>query len=343
MGMMRKPVGRLLFKILFPVILAGGIFFGGMIFAGELRQLKPVNGFSVFLNNKDICALVVTPDFVWGGGADGLYQIKKSAAASVQEIGDYKYVKALLYTGNVLWIGHDDGLTRLEGTVAETFTTADGLPDNRVNALCLDSDGQLWVGTRGGAAVFRDRQWVRNLTAKDGLIDNMVNVIMQDSRGGMWFGSYVAPRGGVTVMYKGKTQHFSTSDVLVHANVNAIIELQDQDVLVGGGMYTKGGGTRFSFKDGSWAKESILVKEDGLAGAKIRSLLEDSRKRLWAGSEYEGLAVIENGKSTILTDENGLSNNEVKVIKEDTDQTIWIGTREGIVRIDKGGIENVQQ
>jgi len=126
----------------------------------------------------------------------------------------------------------------------------------------------------------------------------------------------------------------------LHSNINAVILLKNNDVFAGGGLYTKGGGTIFSFINNEWTATSKLEKKDGLAGAKIRSLLEDSKKRLWIGSEYEGLAVLDNGENTILTTGNGLSNNEVKSIKEDRAGAIWAGTRKGLVRIEKGGIEN---
>jgi ligand-binding sensor domain-containing protein len=167
----------------------------------------------------------------------------------------------------------------------------------------------------------------------------MINVIMEDSFGGMWFGSYVAPRGGIGILKDNKWQAFTTKDALLHANINAMIQLADKSVVVGGGLYTKGGGTRFIYETNGWIKKSNLTKKDGLAGEKIRSLFEDSQKRLWIGSEYDGLAVINGNKITKLTKKNGLSNDEVKVMKEDRENNIWIGTREGLVRITKGNID----
>jgi ligand-binding sensor domain-containing protein len=260
----------------------------------------------------------------------------------MESFDGYQYIKAVLLDGDKVWIGHDSGLTLIQNGTVTTFTKKEGLPDIRVNALCLDAEGDLWVGTWGGVAVLHHDMIVRTMTREDGLPDDMINVILQDSRGGMWFGSYVAPRGGVSVFYQGKQQCFTTKDALVHSNINTIIELTSGDIITGGGLYTQGGGTRFAFRNDRWEKISNLKKEDGLAGEKIRSMLEDSRGRLWIGSEYEGLAILVDGKSTIMTTENGLSNDEVKTIVEEPDGTIWIGTREGLVRIDKGRMENVR-
>jgi ligand-binding sensor domain-containing protein len=109
-------------------------------------------------------------------------------------------------------------------------------------------------------------------------------------------------------------------------------------VIVGGGLYTKGGGTGFVYQDGRFIKSSAFTVENGLAGEKIRSLFEDSGNRLWVGSEYDGLAVIYGDKSIILDKAHGLSCDEVKIIREDSSGNMWIGTRSGVTRIMKGVI-----
>ncbi len=353
-----------LLKTAAALAVVAGIGYSFLALARDLDHARPIEGITTYLRNKDIYSVSLSASYLWAGGADGLYRIERAKGGEVsisdtggtggeneaenavlreEKVGDYQYIRAVLADGEKVWIGHDGGLTLWENGVTTDFTDRDGLPDIRVNALFLDSAGDLWIGTWGGAAVLRDSKIVRTLTAENGLIDNMVNVILQDSRGGMWFGSYVAPRGGISVLTGGKWQYFTTQNALVHSNINTIIEMRDGDILAGGGLYTQGGGTRFSWRDGQWNKISMLTKEiDKLAGAKIRSMLEDSKGRLWVGSEYEGLAVLKNGTSTVMTTKNGLSNDEVKDFAEEEDGTVWIGTREGLVRIYKGRIDDVR-
>jgi len=33
-----------------------------------------------------------------------------------------------------------------------TYTTADGLVDNRVNGIAIDAQGNVWFGTEGGVS-----------------------------------------------------------------------------------------------------------------------------------------------------------------------------------------------
>lgn len=65
-------------------------------------------------------------------------------------------VRALLPDGAAMWAGTLGGLTRLEGTAIEAFTTANSsLPDNAVNALAIDSRDQLLVAA-GPFLAWRD-------------------------------------------------------------------------------------------------------------------------------------------------------------------------------------------
>ncbi|MHB1452634.1 MAG: ligand-binding sensor domain-containing protein [Saccharofermentanales bacterium] len=325
--------------------------FGWSQLSDDFTRQRPVEGYDVFLKNKDICALAFRDGEVWAGGIDGLYLLKDGS--TVSETGDFRQVKAVLATDEGLWVGHDAGLSIIKDGIITTLTTVEGLPDNRVNALCLAADGSLWAGTWGGAAILDDGEVVRVLKTSEGLIDDMVNVIFQDSAGSVWFGSYVAPRGGVTILKGQKTQTFSTQNGLLHSNINAIIGINDKFVLTGGGLYTKGGGTIFSAEGDAWGAAGSIVREDGLAGDKIRALFMDSAGRLWVGSEYDGLAVFNDftvgpygrvvySSVALMTQDNGLPNNEVKVVGESDDGAIWVGTRSGLLRIEKGGIQHVQ-
>src|SRR5215510_13913411 len=44
-----------------------------------------------------------------------------------------------------MWFATENGLTRFDGRNFKTFTTKDGLPDNEILKLFLDSKGRLWI------------------------------------------------------------------------------------------------------------------------------------------------------------------------------------------------------
>jgi ligand-binding sensor domain-containing protein len=329
---MNNKTKRILLKAGLAVFVILLLTLSALRLSNDVKTGLKKNPFDIVLADKDFYSIVIDHDTLWGGGANGLYKINMKTLET-QEVGSYKFVRAILKTKDGLYIGHEDGLTCI-GKKTVTYTVENGLPDNRVNALMEDNYGNIWAGTWGGAVKFDDKIFTV-FTKKDGLLENMVNVITQDSNGGIWFGSYVAPRGGISILSAGKWTTFTTKDALLHANITSIISLRDKSVLTGGGLYTNGGGTFFRFVNHVAVKVGTLTKNDGIAGEKIRSLFEDSNGRLWVGSEYDGLCIISKNKKTILTEKDGLSSNEVKKIAEDENGNIWLGTRNGLTKIKK--------
>gem|GEM_PF-6072956 len=110
----------------------------------------------------------------------------------------------------VVWIGTEDGIARYDGQAFQSFsmrTVAQEsapllVPQARafrnVEALMMDREGLLWVGTPLGIHRF-DGQTFTPLTFADGLY-NLSGVplggaqfILEDSRGRVWFGSRTTP------------------------------------------------------------------------------------------------------------------------------------------------------
>lgn len=80
--------------------------------------------------------------------------------------------------------------------------------------------------------------------------------------------------------------------------------------------------------------------ENGLNGNKIKCLFEDSKKRLWIGTNYTGFYRYDRNLDKFIqyqnenNNMNSLSNNHVLAIQEDKDGFIWIGTEKGLNRFD---------
>jgi ligand-binding sensor domain-containing protein len=341
------------------VLLSAGLLLGiGLAVRNELRQMQNTGLFDIYLRREDIHAIALDGERIWAGGAGGLFVLtpkkettsdkatEKTPSYQSEKIGRYRFVRAIWAENGRVWVGHDEGLTLIDGETERHYTEKDGLSDRRVNALYKDSKGTLWIGTWGGLVLMEGTRIRNTFTAEDGLADDMVNVLYEDLSGAIWCGSYVAPRGGISVFKNHQWICFTTKEGLLHSNINAIIGLNNGNILVGGGLFTKGGATIFSPAGDGWEISDYIHENDGIAGAKVRSLLQDSRLRLWVGSEYDGLAVFDSFDELvapiIIDSRKGLSHDEVKVIAEDANQTVWIGTMRGLVRIEKGGIENVR-
>jgi len=277
-------------------------------------------GWRIIRPPYDVSALAEQDQTIWAGGKDGLFRLDLSSGELIEEDAHFpslEHVRALLVDeGGVLWVGHQSGLSRYQNDNWYTFTEADGLPDNRVNALMLDHSGILWVGTWGGVATYEDDTW-QVLTKDDGLLENMVNVMLEDQQGGIWFGSYIAPRGGISYLRDGKWQYFNTDNGLPHNNITSLIETSSGIIWAGTGLFDRGGACEFRLTNSGWEIAQVLGIKDGLAGEKVRSISQDREGVIWFGSEYDGLALLDDENWFKLNVEDGISHPEIKVIYQE--------------------------
>ena len=75
-----------------------------------------------------------------------------------------------------------------QGAGLATFTTADGLVDDRVEDLLEDRDGNLWIATLGGLSCF-DGIAFRHFTTENGLPNNRIRCLCEDRQGHLWLGT----------------------------------------------------------------------------------------------------------------------------------------------------------
>jgi len=71
------------------------------------------------------------------------------------------------------------------------YTIGNGLVDNDVNAIAIDSQGNIWVGTMGGVSKFDGTNWTHytRTNTSNGLVCDSVWAIEIDSQGNKWFGT----------------------------------------------------------------------------------------------------------------------------------------------------------
>ena len=168
----------------------------------------------------------------------------------------------------------------------------------------------------------------------------MVSIIMQDGQGGMWFGSYVAPDGGISLYDQEEWQYFSVDNDLPHNNITSIFEDKNETVWVGTGLLDRGGAVSFQFRNHQWSIANVLTEKDGLAGAKVRTIFEDSFGNIWFSSEYDGVTRwSEEGIWNTYSEYHGLAGTEAKVIIQDVDMNLWLGTNNGITKISASALE----
>ncbi len=72
------------------------------------------------------------------------------------------------------------------------------LVDNEVQAIAVDHQGRVWIGTAAGVSVFKNNS-LKSLISGDGILGNNVLCISVDREGIVWIGT----DRGVTSYQKG--------------------------------------------------------------------------------------------------------------------------------------------
>src|SRR6185312_2097456 len=99
----------------------------------------------------------------------------------------------------LMWFGTQDGLNKYDGYKVTVYRHQTGqpktLPGNFITAICDDSNGDLWVGTRlsGLSRYSRDKQefinFGRDLTNSSSICSNSINCIYRDRASQIWIGT----------------------------------------------------------------------------------------------------------------------------------------------------------
>jgi signal transduction histidine kinase/ligand-binding sensor domain-containing protein len=155
----------------------------------------------------------------------GLYWLKGGEVGHVTSAGlDSDVVYSISGGKGELWIGRRGGLTHLRygGTsfTTETYTQAEGLPQNSVYAVHQARDGTVWAGTlSGGLSRFSNARF-KTYTITNGLVSNSIASILESSDGTMWFGT----PNGLNALSKGQWRTYTSRDGLPPGTVNCLLE-----------------------------------------------------------------------------------------------------------------------
>lgn len=183
---------------------------------------------------------------LWCGTADGLYRIDRDGESPFvravdlgmpSELWDDPIVTSLAEDGQGgLWVGAGSGLYHRTGDGSvERFTTAHGLPDNRMRDIALAADGTLWLATREGVVRLRlDPATLRPASVKtishaDGLASNDVFALHPSRDGRIWVGTF----SGVSAIDGGSVASYGEAQGL-HGSAFSLEEDGNGDIWLGG-------------------------------------------------------------------------------------------------------------
>jgi len=268
-----------------------------------------------------------------------------------------------------IWIATGgNGLLRYKNEEFELFTEEQGLPDNYIAALYLDSKNRLWAGTLNGLAYFENGSFIQDpktasieinkiieddlgylwiaserglirshieknyfelFDERKGLPANQVSSICIDHESSIWLST---KKAGLINLKRGSITNISEFDGLSNPRVN--IAFQDKE------NYYIGcdDGSVNIYSNGQMSQLSLLTKTNGVG---VRDFALGNDGSLWIAS-YLGLIRYKDGREKLYTTEDGISSNSVRRVLKSSDGSLWLATRTGGVTqfIDENNINH---
>jgi signal transduction histidine kinase/ligand-binding sensor domain-containing protein len=240
-----------------------------------------------------------------------------------------------------LWVGTPDGLNRIRGSAIDSFTSADGLPDDFIRSLLVDADGSLWIGTRRGLAHWtfagNGQNAMRSATRKEtytqanGLGSDLVGAMVRDSAGSLWIATFA----GLSRLKSGKIMNFTTADGLSSNVVTALLPRAGGSLLVG----TQDHGWNL------WNGEKFsAVKDSVLKDTSVHAILDDGQNHLWFATG-KGIARCDYSMTVDCTHwiefgpadglrSRGTAINSHPSAWRSRDGHLWFATPKGMVEVD---------
>ena len=236
-----------------------------------------------------------------------------------------------------IWIGDEAGISRYNGNSVTSFGSAEGVSQNGVRALFMDTQDRIWAGHLGGGLTVREGNSFHKITLPGTVLKSDITGITEDATGALWVctfgqGAFRLPNTADLVDMEVVT---FGSDEGIDPKLTSILCLKNGTICC-----TDASGRISSYNADTKKFEAFPIK--GLPNdQRVTTLFEDSNEDLWIGTNFGGVFQYDTRNKTIRTYDiaNGLPSNFVFSIAEGAKGNIWIGTWDGgIARIEESGL-----
>lgn len=204
---------------------------------------------------------------------------------------------------------------------AQTFTTykeVDGLASDNVNAVSIDSNGDVWFGTQAGISKFDGNTWTTiNTTTDPDLVDNSILALLIDGNGNIWAGTDF----GVSKFDGSSWTTYTDDDGLADNRIKFIAEGPDGKIWFGNNDGVS------SFDGTTW--ESFTTS-NGLPFGGVNHVAFDQNGDVLLGTGLGGLYIYNGTDFSTITEDDQLLSNKIRSSIVDENNNRWIASAEGV-------------
>jgi len=274
------------------------------------------------------CLLVDQKGRMWIGAGDAFVLCREDGHwrrfGIPQHLATH-YISALAEEPDgTVWAGSvGEGLFQFKSGKLVAVNASSGLSDNLVEALLVDSEGKLWVGTHGGLNRICPKK-VSALSHADGLDYGAIQGLAEIKSGLIW----AAQPNGV-YQWDGRMFRRLMLNGLPSREPTTSSMLAAKD----GSCWVAGSYGLFHFKNPQAAEEEGGVP--ALTNLSITALGQNLKGELWAGTRQGALWHFADGKWQMETNcQHGYA---ITAIVSGADGNLWVGTEgDGVYRFSEG-------
>ena len=280
----------------------------------------------------DLWCVLVPPG--WGGVAhfDGnTWEHHTNEGALVSDGILWSEHTIAVSSDNVLWVAtFEGGVSRFDGEAWTSYTTEDGLLDDKVSAVAIAPNGDLWCThpvPDCGISHFDGLAWTVNTPSDTGITSCFLMNIAFDTEGTLW------ASGGNVLRY----QDESWTSYINQTGMEMALYMDigpDGEIWIG----AEDGGVS-CYKDSVWTHYSLADMGANGKGS-LMPLAVDSENVLWVGvsdenEENDEVLKYDGNSWTKFAPEGGPDLKTVYSITVGPDSAIWFGTGYGLFRYDE--------
>lgn len=245
--------------------------------------------------------------------------------------------------GNYWFGSHQEGVCLFDEKTFTYFTVKDGLSDNQVRTIQEDKNGVIWFGTGHGVSNYKDgiieNQMSKNIVTG---LQSITNGDWSLTENDLWFDA-----GKESGAYKFDGQKLNYLEFPVQGVTNTFNTYSATGFSKGkkGDLWIATFAAVFGYDGKSFEiiDDKMLDYSNEKEQLHVRSILEDSKGKLWIGNNGIGVLLKKENAVINFSKEKGLANSpsfgtgdlspagtleHVFVIAEDANGNIWFGDRD---------------